>query len=149
MVAKLSIKPTKLNLSYQDVTLAFQDGNWTRPCKKGSECVHWLLTVKWKAFLLLTSKNGKITLTFSTPLWHLSAPLKSHPAPRPKALFPGPPASEPSASGPPYRCPTAAGRTSSYWTSCSRISTSWTCSSWTPSLTVASMGASPAREGLI
>ena len=89
----------------------------------------------WKGRLLcLTSKDGKVTLTFSTPLWHLSAPLKSPPAPRPKALFPGPPASEPSASGPPYRCPTAAGRTSSYWTSCSRISTSWTYSSWTPAL---------------
>ena len=117
--------------------------------KKGSECVHWLLAVKWKGFLPLTSKDGKITLTFSNPLWHLSAPLKSSPAPCPKALFPGPPASEPSASGPPYCCPTAAGQSSNYWTSCSRISTSWTYRSWTPSLTAASMGASPAREGLI
>ena len=149
MVAVLSSKPTHLNLSYQDVTLAFQDGNWTRLCEEGSECVHRLLAVTWKASLSLTSKDGKITLTFSTPLGHLSAPLKSPPAPRPKALFPGPPASEPSASGPPYRFPTAAGRTSSYWTSCSRISTSWTSSSWTPSLTAASMGASPAKEGLM
>jgi hypothetical protein len=37
MVAVLSSKPTKLNLSYQDVTLAFQDGNWTRICKEESE----------------------------------------------------------------------------------------------------------------
>ena len=55
--------------------------------KKGSECVHWILAVKWKAFLPLTFKDGKITLTFSTPLWHLSAPLKSPPAPARKLCF--------------------------------------------------------------
>ena len=144
MVAVLSSKPTKLSLSYQDVPLAFQDGNWTRLCEEGSECVHWLPGVKWKASLSLTSKDGKITLTFSTPLGHLSAPLKFPPAPRTKALAPGPPASEHSASG-----PQAPGRASGYWTSCSWISSSWTSSSWTPSLTAAPMGASPAREGLI
>ena len=92
MVAVLSIKPTKLNLSYQDITLAFQDGNWTRLFEEGSECFHQNPGVKWKASLSLTSKDGKITLTFSTPLGHLSAPKKSPPAPRTKA--PGPPAYE-------------------------------------------------------
>ena len=55
--------------------------------KKGSECVHWILAVKWMAFLPLTSKDGKITLSFSTPLWHLSTPLKSPPAPARKLCF--------------------------------------------------------------
>ena len=31
--------------------------------------------LKWKASLSLTSKDAKITLTFSTALGHLSAPL--------------------------------------------------------------------------
>ena len=111
--------------------------------------------MKCKGSLSLTSKYGKITITFSTPLGHLSAPLKSPPAPRIKALAPGPPASEPSASGPQYPGPPAPGQTSSYWTSCywfssSWTSSSWTFSSWTPSITVAPMGAaSPAREELI
>ena len=151
MVAVLSSKPTKLNLSYQDVALAFQDGNWTRLCEEGSEGVHWLLGVKGKASLSLTSTDGKVTLTFSTTLGHLSAPLKSPPAPCPKAPAP---ASESSASGPQYPGPPAPGQTSSYWTSCSWIFSSWTSSSWTfrswtPSVTAAPMGASPAREGLI
>ena len=83
MVAVLSSKPTKLNLSYQDVALAFQDGNWTRLCEEGSEGVHWLLGVKGKASLSLTYMDDKVTLTFSTNLWHLSAPLQS-----PQALAP-------------------------------------------------------------
>ena len=82
------------------LSLNYQDGNWTRLCEEGSECVHWLPGVKWKASLSLTSKDGKITLTFSTPLGLLSATLKSPPAPCAKALAPGPPASEHSASGP-------------------------------------------------
>ena len=142
----LSSKPTNLNLSYQDVALAFQDGNWTRLCEEGSEGVHWLLGVKRKASLSLTSTDGKVTLTFSTTLGHLCAPLKSPPAPRPKAPAP---ASEPSASGPQYPGPPAPGRNCSYWTSCSWISSSWVSSSWTPSLTAELLGASPAREGLI
>ena len=114
--------------------------------KKGSECVHRLLTVKWKAFLPLTSKDGKITLTFSTPLWHLSAPLKSHPAPAQKLCFldlqllnlqlqdlhivvlqllDKPPATGPPFPGSPPPGPTAHGPQP------------------------ASMGASPAKEGLI
>ena len=109
MVAVLSSRQTKLNLSYKDVTLAFQDGNWTRLCEEGSEYVHWLLAVKRKASLSLTSKDGKVTLTFATNLEHLSAPIKSPPAPRPKAPALGPPASEPSASGPLYPGPPATG----------------------------------------
>ena len=114
--------------------------------KKGSECVHRLLTVKWKAFLPLTSKDGKITLTFSTPLWHLSAPLKSPPAPARKLCFldlqllnlqlqdlhivvlqllDEPPATGPPFPGSPPPGPTAHGPQP------------------------ASMGASPAKEGLI
>mgnify|MGYP007095112870 FL=1 len=31
-----STKPTKLHLRYQDVTLASQDGNWTRLCEEGN-----------------------------------------------------------------------------------------------------------------
>ena len=134
-----STKPTKLHLSYQDVTLASLDGNWTRLCEEGSGWVHQLLGVEGKASLSLTAKDGKVTLAFSTTLGHLSTPLKPPPVTSPKAPSPGPP---------------APGRTSSYWTSRSWTSSSWTSSfwtssSWTSCLTAAPMRAMPAREGLV
>ena len=52
MVAVIISKLTKFNLSFKDVTLAFQDGNWTRLCEECSECVHWLPGVDMEGFFL-------------------------------------------------------------------------------------------------
>ena len=45
-----STKPTKLHLRYQDVTLASQDGNWTRLVKKAMD-KFIVLGMEWKAHL--------------------------------------------------------------------------------------------------
>ena len=102
-------------LSQQSYTSATKMSPWPPKMATGKTFCRrqWIsLLVQWvkgKALLTLTSKDGQVTLAFSTTLGH---PLKTPPATSPDALAPGPSASEPSdsltpSSGPPTPCRTS------------------------------------------
>ena len=93
-----------------DVTLASQDGNWTRLCEESRmSSVLGVLGVEGNASLSLTSKDGKVIQAFSTTLGQIRTPLNPPPALSTKAPAPEPPASEPSASWPSSPGPPAPG----------------------------------------